>query len=58
MPSCYRATQLISLSHERTLMFKEKAALRIHLLMCSACRNFEKNSITLSKTMAEFNKRT
>ena len=57
MLSCFKATQLISLSNERPLAFKEKAALRMHLLVCSACRNFEKNSATLSKSMVEFAKR-
>jgi hypothetical protein len=54
MLSCYKATKLISLSHERPLLFKEKAALRIHLLMCSACRNFQKNSMTLHASMQTF----
>lgn len=58
MLSCFKATQLISLSNERPLAFKEKAALRIHLLMCSACRNFKKNSAMLGKTMTEFTKRS
>lgn len=56
MLSCFKATQLISLSNERPLAFKEKTALRMHLLMCSACRNFEKNSAALSKAMTEFTK--
>lgn len=57
MLSCFKATQLISLSNERPLAFKEKAALRMHLLMCSACRNFKTNSATLGKAMTEFTKR-
>jgi hypothetical protein len=56
MLSCYKATVLISLSHERQLLFKERAALRVHTLLCSACRNFQKNSRTLSKVMGEFTK--
>ena len=56
MLSCYKATVLISLSHERPLAFSEKLALNSHLLLCSACRNFRDNSKTLSKAMAEFNK--
>lgn len=54
MLSCYKATKLISLSHECPLLFKEKAVLRIHLLMCSACRNFQKNSMTLHASMQTF----
>lgn len=56
MLSCFKATQLISLSNERPLAFKEKAALRMHLLMCSACRNFKKNSTILGNLMTEFTK--
>lgn len=56
MLSCYKATALISLSHERPLVLREKASLRLHLMMCSMCRNFQTNSKTLSKAMAEFTK--
>ena len=56
MFSCYKATQLISLSNERPLAFREQASLRIHLMICSMCRNFQTNSKTLSKAMAEFTK--
>ena len=56
MLSCYKATALISLSHERPLAFREKASLRAHLLICSMCRNFQANSKSLSKAMAEFTK--
>ena len=41
MLSCYKATALISLSHERPLLFKEKASLRVHTLLCTAFRNFQ-----------------
>ncbi len=56
MLSCFKATQLISLSNERPLAFKEKAALRMHLLICSMCRNYQTNSKTLGKAMEEFTK--
>lgn len=56
MLSCFKATALISLAHERPLVFTERAALRVHTLLCSACRNFQNNSRTLSKAMAEYTK--
>jgi len=56
MLSCFKATQLISLSNERPLVLKEKATLRMHLLICSMCRNFRNNSKTLSKTMQAYTK--
>ena len=54
MLSCYKATQLISLSHECPLMFRQRMALRMHLLLCSACQNFSKNSIALGTAMKKF----
>lgn len=54
MLSCYKATQLISLSHESPLMFRQHMALRMHLLLCSACRNFSKNSVALGMAMKKF----
>jgi hypothetical protein len=56
MFSCFKATQLISLSNERPLVFREKVSLRTHLMICSMCRNFRNNSKTLSKAMAEFSR--
>ena len=56
MLSCFKATQLISLSNERPLAFREQASLRVHLRFCSMGRNFRTNSKTLSKAMAEFTK--
>lgn len=54
MLSCYKATQLISLSHERPLVFSEKFTLRGHLLICSMCRNFRNNTNLLSKAMVTY----
>ena len=56
MFSGYKATALISLSHERPLLFNERASLRIHTLLYSKFRNFQKNSLSLSKAMTEFTK--
>ncbi|MBP6533535.1 MAG: hypothetical protein KAZ45_00420 [Arenimonas sp.] len=54
MFSCFKATQLISLSNERPLVFREKVSLRTHLMICSMCRNFRNNSKTLSKAMQAY----
>jgi len=56
MLSCYKATQLISLSHERPLAFKERTALSFHTLICAGCRNFQKNCDAISKAMSAFTK--
>ncbi|GEK49396.1 zf-HC2 domain-containing protein [Vreelandella venusta] len=38
MLMCREATRLMSLKQDRTLTFRERTALRLHLSMCSACR--------------------
>lgn len=56
MFSCYKATQLMSLAQDRPLVFKERASLNVHLMMCSICRRFNKNNHTLSEAMRQFSK--
>lgn len=48
MPSCQKSTRLMSEARERGLTAVERVALRIHLLMCSGCRNFGKQMHFLS----------
>ena len=40
MMSCKEATHLMSEDLERPLSRRERVALRLHLMMCSGCRNF------------------
>lgn len=47
--SCEKATLLISKREEGKLTFNEKARLRFHLVLCSMCRSFEKQTAMLSK---------
>lgn len=39
MLMCREATGLMSLKLEKALTLREKAALRVHLAMCPACRH-------------------
>lgn len=41
MYSCEESTRLLSEAQERPLGHGERLALRLHLLMCGACRSFE-----------------
>lgn len=54
MFNCKKYTELISLSCEQKLMFKQKLQLEVHLMMCSHCRSFQKNCQTVEKLMKEF----
>ncbi len=40
MLNCRKATRLLSEAQERPLKLGEKLSLKMHVLMCSGCRNF------------------
>lgn len=40
MLSCRQASQLLSQSRERRLALRQRLGLRLHLLLCDACRQF------------------
>ncbi|NBI13443.1 hypothetical protein GVX81_07445 [[Haemophilus] felis] len=56
MRYCQRITELVSQQQERKLSFVEQSAVKLHLLMCPSCKNFERNCQDLSKLMKEFAK--
>jgi predicted anti-sigma-YlaC factor YlaD len=41
MMNCKEATRLMSEDLDRPLDWRERVALRFHLMMCSGCRNFK-----------------
>jgi hypothetical protein len=49
MISCKRATELISLSLETRLGWRQRLALRFHLGICSLCRRFRQQSRLLQQ---------
>ena len=40
MTTCKEATELMTTSELRPILWREKFALKVHLIMCSACRTF------------------
>lgn len=40
MMNCEQATRLMSDGRERDLSFRERAAIRMHTLLCDGCNNF------------------
>ncbi|TAN52267.1 MAG: zf-HC2 domain-containing protein [Methylococcaceae bacterium] len=40
MLNCRQISRLFSRSQDRPLTFKEKLSLRLHLMLCGACRRF------------------
>lgn len=48
MLNCQQVTRLLSEAQERKLSMRERAALKMHRMMCSACNNFGKQILTMS----------
>jgi hypothetical protein len=49
MLNCKQNTELLSQALDRPITFREKLAIRLHLMMCRGCRNFEKQLVFIRK---------
>lgn len=56
MMNCLKATRLISESQERPLSLPEKLTLKMHIMMCSGCKNFSLQVPFLGKAMRAYAK--
>lgn len=54
MLNCHEATRLISESQEQPLSLPAKLSLKMHVMMCSGCRNFSLHVPFLSKAMRAY----
>ena len=50
--SCKEASRLLSQSMDRELTLGEHARLRVHLALCDACRNFNRQLKQLRQAVA------
>jgi heterodisulfide reductase subunit B len=57
MLNCHNATRLISESQERPLSAAERMSLKVHLMMCSGCRNFNEQMGVIRLTARSYAKR-
>ncbi len=55
--SCLRATELIEKKLHFKLSVREKLQLRMHKMMCSACSNYEKQSVFIDKGISDIQER-
>ncbi len=55
--SCLKATELIEKKLHVKLSVKERLQLKMHKMMCSACTNYEKQSIFIEKGISASQKR-
>lgn len=49
MLDCKHNTELLSQGQDRPLTLRERMAMRLHLMMCRGCRNFEKQLAFIRK---------
>lgn len=56
MLNCIKATRLLSESQDRTLAVTERMSLKMHVMMCSGCRNFGKQMQTLRQVARAYAK--
>jgi putative zinc finger protein len=54
MLTCREASGLLSESRERKLGWRATLRLRVHLALCSACRNFDSNLRILREAMRRY----
>jgi len=47
MLNCKNATRLMSESQERSLSITERMSLKLHMMMCSGCNNFNEQMGTI-----------
>lgn len=57
MMSCKQATELVSQSQDRKLTTRERAGLKLHLLICAGCKNYNKQISFIRQAMQQFKDR-
>lgn len=53
MLNCKQNSELLSQSLDRPVSLQERVAMRMHLIMCRGCRNFEKQLAFIRKAARE-----
>lgn len=56
MMNCKQATRLISESRDRPLSLPERMTLKMHVMMCTGCKNFSLQIPFLSQAMKAYAK--
>ncbi|MDZ7661568.1 zf-HC2 domain-containing protein [Thiohalophilus sp.] len=54
MLNCKDTTKLLSQQQDESLSFRKRVALRFHLMMCSGCRNYNKQIDFIHKACQRF----
>lgn len=51
--SCLKATEIIEKGLHFKLSYKERLRLKVHKIMCDACKNYETHSLFIENAIAE-----
>lgn len=54
MRTCQEAAALMLAREDRNLRLSEKAALRMHLVVCRACPNFERQLLVMRSALRQW----
>lgn len=54
IPSCREVSELLSKAQERPLNWRERFAVRVHLPLCEACRNFRTQLVFMRAAMRAY----
>ncbi len=54
MLSCKQATHIMSQQQDRTLSWRERLNLKMHLLLCSGCRQFDRQMDLIRQAIRRF----
>jgi hypothetical protein len=54
MRNCKEVTALVIAREDRDLPLAEQLALRVHMAMCKACPNFERQVLTMRNAMKQW----
>lgn len=57
LPDCQEVSRLLSDGQDRRLPVKQRAQLRLHLVMCDTCRNVEGQMEFLRRAVRELGRR-
>ena len=54
IPSCREAAALLIANEDRVISLSDKARVRLHLLACKTCPNFERQLLTMRNAMKQW----
>jgi len=54
MPTCKEAATLLIANEDRLISLSDKARIRLHMVACKTCPNFERQLLTMRNAMQQW----